>query len=125
VGSLGGYDKELGDILLLGGEELEEVGVESETRKLVETDETGLKLEDGDFLVEVEFRVTAEVLGEELVGETLGVTEKVEGGEVERVRLVLVGAFLVGVSGGKRKEGWRGYAPASKWTVPFRSSCAW
>lgn len=103
MGSLGGYDKKLGDILLLGGEELEKVGVESETRKLVETNETGLKLEDGDFLVEVEFRVTTEVLGEELVGETLGVTEKVEGGEVERVRLVLVGAFLIGVSGGKRE----------------------
>lgn len=97
MGGLCGNNQELCDIALAGGEIFEEMGVEAEDGELVQSDETGDELEDEQLQIDGELAVVAgEMLGEEELGEALGIVEEVEGGEVERVGLVLVLLFLLG-----------------------------
>lgn len=61
----------------------------------MQTDQTGHELQHKELLVYGELGVGAgEMLGEEIFGKALGVMEKVEGGEVERVGFVFVFLLL-------------------------------
>lgn len=90
MGSLRRADEDMSYVALAGSEVFLEVGVELEDVELVEADEAGDELEDEELLFKGEFVVGAgEVLGEEGVGEALGIVEEVERGKVESMRLVL------------------------------------
>jgi hypothetical protein len=91
---LRGHNQELCHVALTRSDVFEEVRVEAQHAEFVETDETGDKLQDQQFLLQRQLVVPGEVLGEEKVCEPLGIAEKVQRREVEWMGLVLVFLFL-------------------------------